>query len=250
MWKNILYCTAFYLSWGKMGGLVWNKSQARIDGYEETLPRGSWTSSGGSAEPLFVVFLLRREEGYFPEPERRISIARPPSPAAHMTSNAGKPLKTSRKRGTWWMMGSGARHQHQLSAALQQRWGLVNSTNDHSKTLRPGAKTSGKWHRSTSSLHLRASSSTHAVAFAHGLVFVVRWCHFPKNTRLLLSSSFTSCWFLWVPVAVPFYHVQEATIERKTIPAYIKKKGTSCLTHLPVKHTKDPVAWPLSPLQD
>lgn len=56
--------------------------------------------AGCSHTRLFVVFLLRREEGYFPEPERRISIARPPSPAAHMTGNAGKPLKTSRKRGT------------------------------------------------------------------------------------------------------------------------------------------------------
>lgn len=52
---------------------------------------GALNPAGCSHTRLFVVFLLRREEGYFPEPERRISIARPPSPAAHMTGNAGKP---------------------------------------------------------------------------------------------------------------------------------------------------------------
>lgn len=122
---------------------------------------GAPDPAGCSHTRLFVVFLLRREEGYFPEPERRISIARPPSPAAHMTGNAGKPLKTSRKRDTWGMMGSGARHQHQLSAALQQGCRLCKPSNNHSKTLWPVAQTSGKWHQNMLSLHLRASTSTH-----------------------------------------------------------------------------------------
>lgn len=59
---------------------------------------GAANPAGCSHTRLFVVFRLRGEEGYFPEPERRISIAKPPSPAAHMTSKAGKPPKTSRTR--------------------------------------------------------------------------------------------------------------------------------------------------------
>lgn len=157
---------------------------------------GALNPAGCSHTRLFVVFLLRREEGYFPEPERRISIARPPSPAAHMTGNAGKPPKTSRKRGMWGMMGSGARHQ---SSSPQQHCsrvaGPVKASNNHSKTLQPVAqKHLANGTKNMHFLHLRASLSTKAMAVARGLILVVRWCHFPKNTRLPQSSSFTSCW--------------------------------------------------------
>lgn len=54
---------------------------------------GALSPGGCSHTRLFVVFVQRREEGYFPEPGRRISVAWPPSPAAHMISNAGKPPK-------------------------------------------------------------------------------------------------------------------------------------------------------------
>lgn len=56
---------------------------------------GALNPGGCSHTWLFVVFLLHMEEGYFPELERRISIGWPLSPAAHMTGNIGKPLKTA-----------------------------------------------------------------------------------------------------------------------------------------------------------
>lgn len=52
---------------------------------------GALNPGGCSHTQLFVVFALHREAGYFPEQGRRISVARPPSPAAHMTSAVGKP---------------------------------------------------------------------------------------------------------------------------------------------------------------
>lgn len=98
--------TLLYLSWVKTGVLVGGRRRARLRGREDASQCGCGTSHGGSAGPrrlqprLFVVLLLRREEGYFPEPQRRISIARPPSAAAHMTGDAGKPPKTSHRRDT------------------------------------------------------------------------------------------------------------------------------------------------------
>lgn len=56
---------------------------------------GALNPGGCSHTQLFVVFVLHREAGYFPEPGRRISVAWPPSPAAHMTSTAGKPRMTA-----------------------------------------------------------------------------------------------------------------------------------------------------------
>lgn len=58
---------------------------------------GALNPGGCSHTQLFVVFVLHREAGYFPELRRRISVAWPPSPAAHMTNTIGKPLKTAQK---------------------------------------------------------------------------------------------------------------------------------------------------------
>lgn len=60
---------------------------------------GALNPGGCSHTQLFVVFVLHREAGYFPELWRRISIAWPPSPAAHMISNEGKPPEDGPKRG-------------------------------------------------------------------------------------------------------------------------------------------------------
>ena len=68
---------------------------------------GVLNPGGCSHTRFFVVFVLHREKGYFPEPGRRISIAWPSSSAAHMTSNAGKPLKTAQKEVREEMMGTG-----------------------------------------------------------------------------------------------------------------------------------------------
>lgn len=65
---------------------------------------GAQNPGGCSHTQFFVVFVLRREAGYFPELERRISIAWLPSPAAHMISNIGKPPKTAQgevREGCW-----------------------------------------------------------------------------------------------------------------------------------------------------
>lgn len=59
---------------------------------------GALNPGGCSHTQLFVVFVLHREAGYFPELGRRISVAWPPSPAAHMTSAAGKPPNMNKKR--------------------------------------------------------------------------------------------------------------------------------------------------------
>lgn len=58
---------------------------------------GALNPGGCSHTQLFVVFALHREAGYFPELGWRISVAWPPSPAAHMTSIEGKPPKTAQK---------------------------------------------------------------------------------------------------------------------------------------------------------
>lgn len=81
---------------------------------------GALSPGGCSHTWLFVVFVLRREEGYFPEPGRRISVAWPPSPAAHMISNAGKPPKMAQgevHRGWWELHG----REHQPVPILQCR---------------------------------------------------------------------------------------------------------------------------------
>ncbi|CAB1441109.1 unnamed protein product [Pleuronectes platessa] len=58
---------------------------------------GALNPGGCSYTRLFVVFALHREAGYFPELGRRISVAWPPSPAAHMTGTVGKPPKMAQK---------------------------------------------------------------------------------------------------------------------------------------------------------
>lgn len=58
---------------------------------------GALNPGGCSHTQLFVVFVLHSQARYFPEPGRRISVAWPPSPAAHMTSTAGKPRMMAQK---------------------------------------------------------------------------------------------------------------------------------------------------------
>lgn len=108
---------------------IWGKrSHAWMDGWERASERqaatlgrvlvGALSPGGCSHTRLFVVFVLRREEGYFPEPGRRISVAWPPSPAAHMISNAGKPPKMAQgevRRGWWELHG----REHQPVPILQ-----------------------------------------------------------------------------------------------------------------------------------
>lgn len=58
---------------------------------------GALNPGGCSHTQPFVVFTLHRETGYFPELGWRISVAWPPSPAAHMTSVVGKPPVMAQK---------------------------------------------------------------------------------------------------------------------------------------------------------
>lgn len=59
---------------------------------------GALNPGGCSHTQLFVVFVLHREAGYFPVLGRRINVAWPPSPAAHMTGTAGKPRMMAKKK--------------------------------------------------------------------------------------------------------------------------------------------------------
>lgn len=120
-----------FTGWGR-GEKAWGRREERVMRGKMGAGCDSWTCSAGAARPggwsrshtqLFVVFLLHREAGYFPEPGRRISVAWPPSPAAHMTSVVGKPLKMAQKTRMWAKKGANI-HFFQNSGALQAPWRL------------------------------------------------------------------------------------------------------------------------------
>lgn len=76
------------------GYMGWKEQQAVTLGHVLV---GALNPGGCSHTQLFVVFVLHSQARYFPEPGRRISVAWPPSPAAHMTSAAGKPRMMAQK---------------------------------------------------------------------------------------------------------------------------------------------------------